>query len=739
MLFTENIFDGLNARQEEAVNYLDGPLLVMAGAGSGKTRVLTCRIANLLALGVSPWNILAITFTNKAANEMKSRAAKMIGEQAQKVWLSTFHSFCARILRNDVETTGLRRQSFVIYDTSDSRALIRNIIKEFNLDETIYNPASVQGRISSAKNNLNDAAEFFDNVMMSEDSKEYDKNVAKIYRRYEKQMIENNAADFDDLLLLAVQMLKDFPDIRRKYQNRFQYILIDEYQDTNLAQYQLSKLLAAAHHNICVVGDADQSIYGFRGADIRNILSFEKDYPEAKVVMLEQNYRSTKTILNAANAVIENNENRKPKTLWTQNPTGDRITFFKTSNERDEAKRIIEEIKSLAEKDISYRDIALLYRINAQSRALEEAFLNSGIPYIIVGGLKFYERKEIKNIIAYLRVVCNPEDSISLQRIINVPKRGLGLTTLGKLNKVAETEGLPLFDVISDDRLLAQASLMSRARKNLREFTHAINEFIERKTQFTLPELVLYILNASGYISELQNDPTPENAARVENLGEFVNVAKEFAHDNPDGTLEDFLNHIALISDLDNLKAEKNCVSLMTVHSAKGLEFPIVFITGFEDGLFPHSNSFLNKDDLEEERRAAYVAITRAKKKLYLTYTAMRSTFGKERLNRLSRFFDEIPPELINAVNFTVRQEFVPRAVEPPPLQNVMPVPKRAYVPKLNADWVIGARVRHVKWGSGTITAITGSGPLTKLTVRFDDESIGRKNLILQFAPLEKI
>ena len=739
MLFTENIFDGLNARQEEAVNYLDGPLLVMAGAGSGKTRVLTCRIANLLALGVSPWNILAITFTNKAANEMKSRAAKMIGEQAQKVWLSTFHSFCARILRNDVETTGLRRQSFVIYDTSDSRALIRNIIKEFNLDETIYNPASVQGRISSAKNNLNDAAEFFDNVMMSEDSKEYDKNVAKIYRRYEKQMIENNAADFDDLLLLAVQMLKDFPDIRRKYQNRFQYILIDEYQDTNLAQYQLSKLLAAAHHNICVVGDADQSIYGFRGADIRNILSFEKDYPEAKVVMLEQNYRSTKTILNAANAVIENNENRKPKTLWTQNPTGDRITFFKTSNERDEAKRIIEEIKSLAEKDISYRDIALLYRINAQSRALEEAFLNSGIPYIIVGGLKFYERKEIKNIIAYLRVVCNPEDSISLQRIINVPKRGLGLTTLGKLNKVAETEGLPLFDVISDDRLLAQASLMSRARKNLREFTHAINEFIERKTQFTLPELVLYILNASGYISELQNDPTPENAARVENLGEFVNVAKEFAHDNPDGTLEDFLNHIALISDLDNLKAEKNCVSLMTVHSAKGLEFPIVFITGFEDGLFPHSNSFLNKDDLEEERRAAYVAITRAKKKLYLTYTAMRSTFGKERLNRLSRFFDEIPPELINAVNFTVRQEIVPRAVEPPPLQNVMPVPKRAYVPKLNADWVIGARVRHVKWGSGTITAITGSGPLTKLTVRFDDESIGRKNLILQFAPLEKI
>ena len=738
-MIIDKIFAGLNARQEEAVNCLDGPLLVMAGAGSGKTRVLTCRIANLLANGVPPWNILAITFTNKAANEMKSRAANMIGEQAQKVWLSTFHSFCARILRSDVGETGFRRQSFVIYDVADSRALIRNIIKNFNFDEMMFNPASVQGKISAAKNTLNDASAFFDSVMLDKNAKEHEKNIAKIYQQYEKQMIENNAVDFDDLLLLAVRMLEKFPDIRRKYQDRFQYILIDEYQDTNLAQYQLSKLLAAAHHNICVVGDADQSIYGFRGADIRNILSFEKDYPEAKVVMLEQNYRSTKTILNAANAVIENNENRKPKTLWTQNPTGDRITFFKTSNERDEAKRIIEEIKSLAEKDISYRDIALLYRINAQSRALEEAFLNSGIPYIIVGGLKFYERKEIKNIIAYLRVVCNPEDSISLQRIINVPKRGLGLTTLGKLNKVAETKGLPLFDVISDDRLLAQASLMSRARKNLREFTHAINEFIERKTQFTLPELVLYILNASGYISELQNDPTPENAARVENLGEFVNVAKEFAHDNPDGTLEDFLNHIALISDLDNLKAEKNCVSLMTVHSAKGLEFPIVFITGFEDGLFPHSNSFLNKDDLEEERRAAYVAITRAKKKLYLTYTAMRSTFGKERLNRLSRFFDEIPPELINAVNFTVRQEIVPRAVEPPPLQNVMPVPKRAYVPKLNADWVIGARVRHVKWGSGTITAITGSGPLTKLTVRFDDESIGKKNLILQFAPLEKI
>ncbi len=747
-MITDKIFEGLNDRQREAVNCLEGPLLVMAGAGSGKTRVLTCRIANLLANGVKPWNILAITFTNKAANEMKSRAASMIGEPARNVWLSTFHSFCARILRADVESTGLRRSSFAIYDTSDSRALIKNIIKDFNLDEKRFIPAVVQSKISAAKNMLVGAQRFADSINFDSDRSLFDQKVAEIYLEYDRRMVENNAMDFDDLLLIAVRMLEKNEDVLDKYQRRFQYILIDEYQDTNVAQYRLTQLLAAAHHNLCVVGDADQSIYRFRGADIHNILSFERDYPEAKVVLLEENYRSTKMILDAANAVISNNDNRKPKKLWTRNALGDRLTFFEALNERAEAQQIVHEIKSLREQNFAYKDIALLYRTNAQSRALEEAFLNAGMPYVIVGGLKFYERREIKDIIAYLRLINNLQDSISLTRIINVPRRGIGQTTIAKLDQFAANSELPLFDIISDVEMLIRAHIPAKAKQSLYQFAVFIHDCVERQNEFSIPEFVLHVLEASGYMTELRDNVTTENEARLENLGEFVNVAKEFARDNPSGALEDFLNHIALISDLDNLKEEEDRVSLMTVHSAKGLEFPVVFVTGLEEGLFPHASSMMDSDALEEERRAAYVAITRAQKKLYLTCATTRSTFGKEQMNARSRFIDEIPLELIASARRTrptPPPSMMPRrfqsfyeAPAQPKKSFQMPV-KNKFMPDVGVEWSTGDRARHGKWGEGTVLKVQGAGANAQLTIVFDDASIGKKNLIVQYAPIKKI
>lgn len=748
-MVTDKIFEGLNDRQREAVNYLDGPLLVMAGAGSGKTRVLTCRIANLLAHGVQPWRILAITFTNKAANEMKVRAANMIGAPARDVWLSTFHSFCARILRADIGSTNSRTRSFVIYDSSDSRSLIRNIIKDLDLDEKRFVPSMVHGRISAAKNQLIDYKQFADAINFDENSGSYDRKLVEIYTEYEKRMLENNALDFDDLLMVAVRMLESEPDVLQKYQNRFQYILVDEYQDTNVAQYRLTQLLAAGHHNLCVVGDADQSIYGFRGADIRNILSFERDYPEAKVVLLEQNYRSTKMILDAANNVIENNENRKPKNLWTKNAKGDKLTLMKLANERREAQYIVGEIKKFVGRRFKYKDFALLYRTNAQSRSLEEAFMNAGIPYVIVGGLKFYDRKEIKDILAYLRLICNPRDSISLLRIINVPRRGIGQTTIAKLNEYALQSGLSLFDVISNTDALINIALSHKAKQSLYDFAVFIHGCVEQQREMSLPEFVLYILNASGYMNELKENASVENESRLENLGEFVNVAKEFAGDNPNAGLEDFLNHIALISDLDSLDDDKNRVSLMTVHSAKGLEFPIVFITGLEEGLFPHVGSLMDPEQLEEERRAMYVALTRAQKKLYLTFTLTRSIFGKERQNDRSRFIDEIPLELIESVE--EEESSRPRIYTMPKVTpSAAPVrsdkivyfdatKSKKIMPNTNAVWNVGDRARHGKWGVGTIIGVKSAGPNTQIKIQFDDQSIGVKNLILQYAPLQRI
>ena len=755
----DKIFDGLNDRQREAVNSLEGPLLVMAGAGSGKTRVLTCRVANLLAHGVKPWNILAITFTNKAANEMKSRAAKMIGASAREVWLSTFHSFCARILRADIESIGVRGRSFVIYDTSDSRALIRDILKELNLDDKRFVPSMVHGRISFVKNMLLDVDHFAASLDDEQSSYAYDMKIVEVYREYEKRMLDNNALDFDDLLLFAVRMLEDSPEVLRKYQNRFKYILIDEYQDTNVAQYRLTQLLAAAHHNICVVGDADQSIYGFRGADVGNILSFERDYPEAKVVLLEQNYRSTKMILNAANAVIENNDNRKPKKLWTLNTTGDKITLIEVANERVEARRIVDEIKSLRNQKFHFKDIALLYRTNAQSRSLEEAFMSAGVPYVIIGGLKFYDRKEIKDIIAYLRLICNLRDSVSLLRIINAPRRGIGPTTLNKLNQFASNSGLTLFDIISDVEILMRTDLSHKAKQNIYQFAEFILDCINRQHEMSVPDFVLHVLDASGYLPELRSIQTSENEARIENLGEFVSVAKEFIQLDPNGKLDDFLNHIALINDLDNLDDDKDRVSLMTVHSAKGLEFPAVFVTGLEEGLFPHASSMYKEDQLEEERRAAYVAITRAQRKLYLTYAATRMTFGKERANVRSRFIDEIPDQLLNIEplrRMTVQRSLFDMPTSRPSSGSTTgsstgSTPRSSKVisfddaksarikPNVNEQWRVGDRARHGKWGEGTITKVAGDGSSAQLTIRFDDASIGEKHLVVQYAPITKI
>ena len=635
------LLKGLNPEQVEAVKCLNGPLLVMAGAGSGKTRVLTYRIANLLAHNVPPNKILAITFTNKAANEMKERAEKMIGERAKKVWLSTFHSFCARILRQEIEATGIYKKNYVIYDSSDSQAVVKSCIKQLELNNDRFKGAVA--RISDAKNNLIDAAHFREMVYKNRESGDYDKNVAAIYTLYEKTLIENNALDFDDLIFVTVKILRDHPEIREKYQNRFDYLLIDEYQDTNTAQYILTKYLAERHRNICVVGDADQSIYGWRGADMNNILNFEKDYKDAKVIKLEQNYRSTKQILKAANAVISHNKRRKEKNLWTDNEEGEKIQFVQCIDDKSEAKLVTREIKKLVESgNYRYNEIAVLYRTNAQSRVFEEFFFHASIPYIIIGGLKFYERKEIKDMLAYLRLIYNPRDNISLLRIINIPRRGIGSVYMNRVVEYAEKNDISIFEAISNEEHLRNISPLPIKIKNVfRNFAAMIISFYELQKRVSLKDMINNLLETSGYKGMLTEDgegDKAENIARMENLSSFVNSAADFESINSAATLEDFLNHVALITDIDSMDEEDSRVSLMTVHSAKGLEFPIVFVTGMEEGIFPHSNAMASDAEYEEERRACYVAMTRAKEKLYMSSATERMTFGKPARSNMSEF-----------------------------------------------------------------------------------------------------
>ena len=739
-----DIFEGLNPAQIEAVKHTKGPLLIMAGAGSGKTKVLTCRIANLLEEGVAPYNILAITFTNKAAAEMRERVDRMIGNKAKDVWLNTFHAFCARFLRREIEVLDGYKKNFTIYDSSDSLTLVKNCLKELNLDDKQYAPNSVQSAISNAKNALLGVKEFARDADTF-----FAKKIAEVYSLYQKKLKANNALDFDDLLMVTVTLLQENEEVLRNYQVRFKYILIDEYQDTNAAQYLLAKLLAAKYRNLCVVGDADQSIYGWRGADIRNIMDFEHDYPDAVTIKLEQNYRSTKNILAAANAVIEHNIDRKAKELWTENQTGEKITCYLGNDERDEAQFIANTI--LKQKTIfnsSYGDIAVLYRTNSQSRVLEESFMRAGIPYTMVGGLKFYDRKEIKDIMAYLRVVFNPNDTVSLMRIINVPRRGLGDTSIGKLNEYANANGMSLFDVVSNPELVP--GITARVKRPLELFAEFIFKMMAYQSNMSVMDLIDHVMKESGYLAELEAEDKIENQTRIENLKELLSVAKDFAKSGEVDNLENFLSQVALVSDIDHADLEEDRVTLMTLHSAKGLEFPIAFIAGMEEGLFPHARTLMNESEIEEERRICYVGITRARRKLYLTNAKMRTIFGKTMSYPQSRFLNEIPDEYLDRLvvrannygftNANNNQIGFSSSFRPTNQMQTASTPiQRSEVtrPDTSVAWRAGDKAKHGKWGIGTVVSVSGAGEEVELQIAFPEQGI--KALMQKYAPITKV
>lgn len=737
-----NLFANMNAAQQEAIQCTEGPLLILAGAGSGKTRVLTHRIAYLLERGIAPWRILAITFTNKAAAEMKDRVAGLVGSRAKDIWISTFHAFCVRILRKDMEKLGLTK-NFVIFDTGDQSALVKNCLKELNLDEKHYAPQAVLAGISSGKNRLLNPEEF-----RREADGFFQEKVADVYALYQRRLRENNAVDFDDLLMLAVELLRDHADVRAKYQEQFQYILVDEYQDTNHTQYKLIQLLAGRHRNICCVGDADQSIYKWRGADISNILDFEEDYPRAKTILLEQNYRSTQNILHAANAVIQHNRGRKPKKLWTANTEGELLTYYNAQDEADEAYFAATEIIRLErEKTFRFQDMAILYRTNAQSRIFEETFMRLGIPYVIVGGTKFYERKEIKDIMAYLRVISNPADAIALQRIINVPRRGIGDTTVGKLNAMAQQLNINLYQVLQ--RVDEVPGLTARARNPIGEFIRLMDRFIAARETMTVLELIERIQTDTGYVRQLEEERTIEAQGRLENLKELLSVAQDFMRNSEDKSLDAFLSQVALVSDLDTVEDATDAVTLMTLHSAKGLEFPVVFLSGLEEGVFPHARTLQSDDEIEEERRLCYVGITRAEQKLYVTHAWRRMLFGNTQFNLPSRFLRELPEELMDKPQEAEKPkaEEKPKAkvrrASPPaamrinqPLQTAKPE-KGAVAAAASLAFKPGEKVRHSKWGEGTIVMATDKGGDTELKVAFPAEGI--KVLMAKYAPLVKI
>ena len=745
-----DLMQGLNEPQRRAVACLQGPLLIVAGAGSGKTRVLTFRIANLLEHGVPPYRILAITFTNKAAREMRERVDALIGDAAQDVWLSTFHSFCARFLRMELEHYGRYAKNFVIYDAADSKGLIRECLKELNIDEKHTAPGAVQAHISDAKNRLLDVAAF-----TAQATDFFAEQVAKIYALYQSKLQENNALDFDDLLMLTVELLTKNEELRTKYQKKFKYILVDEYQDTNGAQYAITKLLAAEHRNICVVGDADQSIYGWRGADMRNIMNFEQDYPEATVILLEQNYRSTKNILAAANAVIENNLTRKKKELWTDNPTGDRITIYEGATEKNEASYIVREVERLHTMfHVKYGDIAVLYRTNAQSRNIEEAFYATGVPYAMVGSVRFYDRREIKDIIAYLRVIYNPRDTLSLLRIINVPRRGLGSTSIARMMETAEEYRISLFEVITDAQLLSMIpKLSAKVKLALEEFAAMVFTFMGQLGTRPIHEVVEDVIETSGYAAALEEEKKEDNRDRLENLREFISVAKNFDDGAAEGEngLADFLAQIALISDVDQTEQSDGTVTLMTFHAAKGLEFPAVFMAGMEEGLFPHSRTLLDDTEIEEERRTCYVGITRAERRLYLTYARQRTIYGRTEMSRPSRFLAEIPEELVEHKEadffggtdlrapsniWSERSTRTERKRYMPPQQHTA-ADGSVIRPDVSAAFQAGDAVRHSKWGDGRIVAISGSGEDAELSIAFPGEGI--KKFVQKYAPILKL
>ncbi|WP_292262380.1 DNA helicase PcrA [Megasphaera sp.] len=730
------IFDTLNDRQCEAVKHTEGPLLITAGAGSGKTKVLTCRIAHLLELGVAPYRILAITFTNKAAKEMKERVTNLVGAQADSIWLSTFHSFCAKLLRFEVDGFHGYTRNFTIYDSSDQLVLVKDCLKKLNLDDKQFTPRSVLGTISSAKNVLMDAKAF-----AAKASDFYEQKVADVYALYQEKLRENNAVDFDDLLFLAVRLLQENEEVREKYQSRFQYILVDEYQDTNHAQYALTKILAARWRNICVVGDADQSIYAWRGADIRNIIDFTRDYPDAASIKLEQNYRSTKTILHAANAVIDNNESRPKKTLWTENPTGNKIIHYQAQTEHDEADYIAGVIYNRHEiSHEPYGDMAILFRTNAQSRVLEEKLMRYAIPYTMVGGTKFYDRKEIKDVLAYLRLLYNPEDSLSLTRIINVPKRNIGATTMEHVAAYAEAQGISLFEALSSTD---EIPVTKRAKASLENFAAMIFDLLNDIEGKDVLSLIETVIKQTGYGDMLDKEAEhdPQGESRKENVGEFLSVAKDYMDSNPEGNLQDFLENVALVSDVDDFESSDSKVTLMTLHAAKGLEFPVVFLTGLDEGLFPHSRTLMDPAQVEEERRLAYVGITRAERQLYVTNAVTRTMYGRISAYMPSRFLAEIPPQFMEDYH---RKSAMPQsrttAVPGKQRVSILTKPVASSLPKKHAvtdTFAKGDKVRHKIWGIGTVLDVIGEGPNMQMKIQFPTKGV--RQVVVKYAPLEKV
>lgn len=730
------IFDTLNDRQCEAVKHTEGPLLITAGAGSGKTKVLTCRIAHLLELGVAPYRILAITFTNKAAKEMKERVTNLVGAQADSIWLSTFHSFCAKLLRFEVDGFHGYTRNFTIYDSSDQLVLVKDCLKKLNLDDKQFTPRSVLGTISSAKNVLMDAKGF-----AAKASDFYEQKVADVYALYQEKLRENNAVDFDDLLFLAVRLLQENEEVREKYQSRFQYILVDEYQDTNHAQYALTKILAARWRNICVVGDADQSIYAWRGADIRNIIDFTRDYPDAASIKLEQNYRSTKTILHAANAVIDNNESRPKKTLWTENPTGNKIIHYQAQTEHDEADYIAGVIYNRHEiSHEPYGDMAILFRTNAQSRVLEEKLMRYAIPYTMVGGTKFYDRKEIKDVLAYLRLLYNPEDSLSLTRIINVPKRNIGATTMEHVAAYAEAQGISLFEALSSTD---EIPVTKRAKASLENFAAMIFDLLNDIEGKDVLSLIETVIKQTGYGDMLDKEAEhdPQGESRKENVGEFLSVAKDYMDSNPEGNLQDFLENVALVSDVDDFESSDSKVTLMTLHAAKGLEFPVVFLTGLDEGLFPHSRTLMDPAQVEEERRLAYVGITRAERQLYVTNAVTRTMYGRISAYMPSRFLAEIPPQFMEDYH---RKSAMPQsrttAVPGKQRVSILTKPVASSLPKKHAvtdTFAKGDKVRHKIWGIGTVLDVIGEGPNMQMKIQFPTKGV--RQVVVKYAPLEKV
>ncbi len=740
-----NYLEALNEQQKKAVTHGDGPLLILAGAGSGKTRVLTHRIAYLVdEKGVKPWNIIAITFTNKAAKEMKSRVIKLIGTEGEDMWVSTFHSACVRILRRDIDKLGYDK-NFVIFDMSDQQVLIKECLRELNLNEKNFPPKSVLHQIGRAKDEMIDPQTYM--TMYSTDFRLG--KVARIYELYQKKLKINNALDFDDIIIKTIELFTEFPEVLGYYQSRFRYVLVDEYQDTNSAQFTLVSLLSASHGNICVVGDDDQGIYGWRGANIRNILDFEREFPGTKVIKLEQNYRSTQSILDAANHVIRNNPGRKPKKLWTENGTGTSVKYFCSSNEHEEAEYIIYEINKQVRDGLRrYSDFAVLYRMNAQSRVLEEGFMKFGVPYKLVGALKFYDRKEIKDLLAYLRLIHNPSDSVSLRRIINVPRRGIGKTTVESLEQQAAAREVSIFSLI---QAVDSIQGISRAAGALQSFSSIICGLKAVKEQLKVSELIEEILRRTGYLKELEDEDTIEALGRIENLKEFISVAIEFERENEDADLGSFLENVSLVSDIDTLDEEKDAVVFMTFHSAKGLEFPVVFMAGMEEGVFPGYRSLSEEGELEEERRLCYVGITRAREQVYMTGAYCRTLFGSTTYNNVSRFVREMPEELVDGLETVKDRKETLLSWDSTGRSSYSGGSYGSTMPKSQSygeagvsqepvelsNLKTGVLVEHKKFGVGVITRVEEEGDDLKLDIAF--KSVGSKRLMAQYAGLRII